>query len=125
MYKNLIRNSEKFNLQIPQTSIPTPTAQDYQLGFLYRYFLQKANDENAYVYEVSEEIYNSYDPNPFWNKVMVKWRITGTAEPIYENNSKLKDCGIINSNKAALGIASLQIKNISLYLPNLLQFYKR
>lgn len=125
MYKNLNKNLQNFNMQIPQTFLPNPSAQDYQLGFIYRYFLQKSNDENAFVYEVSEQTYDDYETNPFWKKVRLKWRISGPVQPLYNEDFTLKDCGVISSNKASLGLASLHIKNISLYLPHLLQFHRK
>jgi hypothetical protein len=36
----------------------------------------------------------------------------------------VSDIGIRESNRAAINLAALKIKNISLYLPNILQFYK-
>jgi hypothetical protein len=43
---------------------------------------------------------------------------------MYNDMGEESDKGVINSNKASISIASLKIKNISLYLPNLKQFHK-
>jgi hypothetical protein len=123
MYKNVAKNIEKFTLQVPNTVVPTPTNEDYELGFIYRYFIQKANDEDSFIYEINLNEYNLYNLNPFWKKLRLKWRITGPINPTY-NNGTVSDRGVIQSNKSSLNIASSQFKNISLYLPNLLQFYK-
>jgi hypothetical protein len=54
----------------------------------------------------------------------MRWRISGPIDEVYDLNGKLIDKGVVNSNKASLSLISLKIKNISLYLPNLRQFYK-
>jgi hypothetical protein len=123
MYKDIAKNIETFNLQIPNTTIPSPTDDDYSKGFIYRYFLQKANDENSFIFEVSENDYISYKNNPFWKNAEIKWRISGPIESV-NISITINDKGVIGSNKAAVSLASSVIKNISLYLPNLLQFHR-
>ncbi len=123
MYKDVANNIDTFTIQIPITIIPSPTDSDYQLGFIYRYFIQKANDENAFIYEVSETDYEIYSENHFWKRIRIKWRISGPSNPIYKNGV-MEDRGVLNSNKSSVSLASSHFKNISLYLPNLLQFYK-
>jgi hypothetical protein len=123
MYKDIAKNLNNFTLEIPNTIIPSPTTKDYKLGFIYRYFIQKANDENSFIYEISETDYSFYSTNPFWKKLKLKWRINGPTNRMYKNG-EIDDLGVINSNKSSLAAASSEIKNISLYLPNLLQFYK-
>lgn len=123
MYRDVAKNIELFTLQLPKTIVPTPNAQDYEAGFIYRYFIQKANDESAFIFEVNQSEYENYEFKPFWKRVRIKWRITGPKTPVYENG-EMKDRGVIQSNKSSVNLASSQFKNISLYLPNLLQFYK-
>jgi hypothetical protein len=43
---------------------------------------------------------------------------------LYSNNGSMTDIGVIASNAASISIISNKIKNIGLYLPNLLQFHK-
>lgn len=123
MYKNVAKNIENFTLVTPNTIVPSPTETDYKLGFIYRYFIQKANDDNAFIYEVSQSEYDLYNHNAFWKKLKLKWRISGPTDPIYKAG-EVEDRGVINSNKSSLSAASSHFKNISLYLPNLLQFHK-
>jgi hypothetical protein len=123
MYKDVAKNIEAFTLVFPNTTIPNPTKEDYRLGFIYRHFIQKANDENSFIFEVSETEYQRYQSNTFWKTLKLKWRIAGPKDPIYKNG-ELDDRGVVNSNKSTISIASSDFKNISLYLPNLLQFHK-
>ncbi len=124
MYKDLIKNKEIYSLQLPKTIVPIPTLEDYDNGFIQRYFIQKANDSNGFAYEVSETEYEQYFINPYWSSQEMRWRITGPINPVYSDNGSITDKGVIESNKSSIAIASTKIKNIGLYLPNLLQFHK-
>jgi hypothetical protein len=79
---------------------------------------------NGFVYEVSKSEYETYSENPYWKADSMRWRISGPIDEVYDLNGKLIDKGVVNSNKASLSLISLKIKNISLYLPNIRQFYK-
>jgi hypothetical protein len=124
MYKNIAKNIENFTLQIPKTVIPIPTEFDYDNGFIRRYFIQKTNDSNGFVFEVSEEVHDELRDNPFWKVADLKWRITGPKETVYNQKGELSDIGVEITNKQIINLTSKTIRNISLYLPNLLQFHK-
>jgi len=124
MYKDIAKNIENFTLQIPKTVIPIPTEFDYDNGFIRRYFIQKTNDSNGFVFEVSEEVHDELRDNPFWKVADLKWRITGPKETVYNQKGELADIGVEITNKQIINLTSKTIRNISLYLPNLLQFYK-
>jgi hypothetical protein len=124
MYKDIAKNIENFTLQIPKTVIPIPTQFDYDNGFIRRYFIQKTNDSNGFVFEVSEEVHDELRDNPFWKVADLKWRITGPKETVYNQKGELSDIGVEITNKQIINLTSKTIRNISLYLPNLLQFYK-
>ena len=124
MYKDVAKNIEQFTIKFPKTIVPNPTKNDYSNGFIQRYFVQKANDINGHVYEVDEVVYSKHIENPFWITTNLYWRITGPIDITYKMNGEVNDIGVRNSNKATISIAASKIKNIGLYLPNLLQFYK-
>jgi hypothetical protein len=123
MYSKL-KNIEKFNIKNPKNVIPTPSDTDYQIGFIRRYFVTKTSDLAGFVYEVSANDFEDYLENAHFICVDLKWRIRGPLEVIYKLNGEIDDRGVSNSNKAAISLASNTIKNIGLYLPNLLQFHK-
>ena len=124
MYKKVANNIDLFIVNTPNTIVPTPTDEDYYIGFVRRYFVRKANDINGFTYEIDKDEYADYIDNPFWTTADIKWRISGPLNPTYKENGEEDDRGVMNSNKAAIGIAASKIKNIGLYLPNVLQFYK-
>lgn len=113
-----------FDLKSPNTIVPVPDDTDYKYGFLERYYIRKANDENGFIYEVDREVYEKYLENPYWIGDVIRWRISGPLNIVYKDNGEIDDRGVIYSNKAAINIASRKLKNIGLYLPNILQFYK-
>ena len=124
MYNDLIKDKEIFSLKTPQTIVPIPSNTDYEEAYIVRYFIQRANDDSGFVYEISLSEYEDYFENPYWISATMRWRISGPLDVVYDANGKLMDKGVIASNKASLSIISLKIKNISLYLPNIKQFYK-
>lgn len=124
MYKDVAGNLNKFDLSYPKTNVPKPSESDYQIGFIRRFFLKKANDSTGHIFEVDRDVFNEYIKNPFWVGDTVKWRISGPLQPVYDKDGKLQDKGISESNKAGIALAFGTLKNLNLYLPNLLQFYK-
>jgi len=111
-YDRLNKNLDIFNIPDIVAHIPKLEDNDYQRGFIKRYFIQKANDENSYVYEVSSDTYSDFNSTPFYKAQYLKWRLTGTPEEVKESNFK------------SVKLASQKIKGLLLYLPNYLQFYK-
>jgi hypothetical protein len=124
MYKDLIQNKKIYSLNIPPTLVPSPTDVDYNNGIIQRYFTQKVNDVNGFVYEINKQTYNELDSNPYWSIAVVKWRITGPLDVVYDDNGKIIDKGVRNSNISSITEAQKNIKNLNLYLIDILQFYK-
>jgi hypothetical protein len=124
MYKDLIKNKTIYSLDIPKTIVPIPTDDDYANGIIERYFAQKVNDINGFVYEINLDTYNELKLNPYWIIENIKWRLSGPLDVIYDNNGKITDKGVRNSNIASIAEGQKIIKNLNLYLINILQFYK-
>jgi len=124
MYNNLISGKTNYSLDFPKTIVPIPSDTDYENGFIERYFTQKVNDKNSYVFEIDKEEYSNLFENPYWISEIMKWRITGPITPVYNIDGILTDKGVIESNNASISIISEKIKNVKLYLPNILQFHK-
>lgn len=112
-YKDIVNLQSEFN-QINITAfIPSPIDEDYKRGYITRYFIQKANDKNAVIYEIRKKTISKFSSNPFYIVTSLDWRIKG--EPI----------DVKKSNSESIRIASQTIPKIQLYLPNLLQFHKK
>ena len=108
--------SNIFDLNTPPTIVPLPTESDYELGFIMRYFVRRANDLNGFIYEIDESTFEFYKNKPFW--------LVGPLNEVYNDTGLLIDKGVINSNRATIAATSKTLKNIGLYLPNILQFHK-
>ena len=124
MYKDVVNNLSQFEIKLPKTIVPTPTNDDYNLGFIRRYFTQRSNDTNAHIFEIDENTYVDYVSSPYWRVMDMKWRIRGPLNQTYKSDGSIDDIGVINANKASIARASQSLKNIGLYLPNLSQFHK-
>lgn len=123
-YKKIANSSMlEFGDILINTYIPTPVDIDYVRGYIRRYFVRKVNDSNGLIYEVSGSEFIRMASKPLYIRVSVKWRISGPKEIIMDGD-KIVDNGVINSNRFAIKYASEKMENLSLYLPNLLQFYK-
>ena len=62
--------------------------------------------------------------NPYWLSESIYWRITGPLDMVYNDNGMVVDKGVFNANRASIRLGAETIKNLGLYLPNILQFYK-
>jgi hypothetical protein len=123
-YKKVTNSSLlEFSDILINTYIPTPVDIDYIRGYVRRYFVRKVNDSNGIIFEVGGNEFTRLQSKPLYIRVSVKWRISGPKE-IIMNGDKIVDNGVINSNRLAIKYASEKIENLSLYLPNLLQFHK-
>ena len=124
MYKDVANNLESFQIDLPKTIVPLPSTTEYELGFIRRYFCQKVNDLNGHIFELDRDVYIELKESPFWKTIDVKWRISGPINTTYKQTGEIDDIGVRESNKISISKASYTLKNIGLYLPNLLQFYK-
>jgi hypothetical protein len=101
MYKDVAKNIDFFKIEYPNTIVPTPISQDYENGFIDRYFItQKVNDKNGHVFEIdSDEYFHLEIENPYWKVEKIKWRISGPIDAVYYNEVVITDdMGVISSN---------------------------
>lgn len=106
------------------TYVPVPSNIDYERGYITRFFIQQSNDTESPIYEISKQNFRKYSTSKLYRGTTLRWRIKGPLEPIFNNRNEVTDKGVRESNKIAIQIASEKIKNLKLYLPHLLQFYK-
>lgn len=125
MYKDIAQNVDIFVIEYPKTIVPNPTENDYNALFINRYFVRKANDLSSHIFEVDKSTFDEYKANPFWLGENLRWRITGPIDAVYNSAGNIDDKGVLDSNKSSIYIASKILPNIKLYLPNLLQFYRK
>lgn len=111
-FNSLLSNLNEFDRVVINTHIPNPTDRDYKVGYIKRYFVQKANDLNSYIYEIDFKNYSLLLNNKFYKTIELDWKLTGDRNEVAQMNMK------------SVRFSSTDIKNLKLYLPNYLQFYK-
>jgi hypothetical protein len=111
-FNELVTGVDDFRSIRIKTHIPTPTDGDYKIGYIQRYFAQKANDDASFVFEVNERQFERLSQSPFYRTVELDWKISGKREDVREMNRK------------SIRFVTPQMKSIGLYLPNYLQFHK-
>lgn len=109
-YKEINKIDSTYNGIKIKTHTPIITDIDYKRGYITRYFIQKANDSESFIYEVDNIGYSTAIDNPFYKLVDINWRLIGTDEQISDSNFK------------AIRLLIPTIPKLYLYLPNLLQF---
>ena len=92
--------------------IPELNESEYDVGYVLRYFAQKANDDNAPITEIDDSNQIEIKMDGYYKIVSIKWRLTGTPQEI------------MDSNKSSIASVYSEMKNLKLYLSNLLQFAK-
>ncbi len=97
-----------------ETHVPNPTDYDYNKSYITRYFIRRSNDLSGVIYEVDVRRISIYATNPFYIWTQIDWKIS---------KAPIEDVEMMNKKSALLG--QKVIPNLSLYLPNLSQFYKQ
>lgn len=115
----------------PSSFYPSPTSSDYNRGWFSRYFVKRANDESAYVSEISKDEFNKFflrDNNVDWALYIVvelRWKISGNRNDVIDPvTNKIIDTGVFDTNAREINKAELHMRGLSDKLSNLLEFYK-
>ena len=103
-----IPNVNKQTPLILKGTTTTPTIEDYNNGFVVRYFAKKANETLSPVFEVSSQ---DFESSPLYNYVSLDWYIKGNKS------------SVLKRNKREVYIASFEIPNVNKILPDF-QYFK-
>jgi hypothetical protein len=90
--------------------VPDLSDSDYENGYITRHFAQKANDDSAPITEIEATSEMELKMDGYYKVSNIKWRLIGTPQQI------------MDSNKASIELVKSEMKNLKLYLSNLLQF---
>lgn len=122
LYKKL-RADLPSNLRPPKAFYPKISEEDYNKGYIERYFLQKRDTKGSPIFEVKRTTYVRYHSTPFYAGVKLKWRILGNLVDKYDDKNIFIP-SVQTSNSKAIAEAEKIIDDINLYLVNLKQFYR-
>lgn len=109
-----------YNYNPPSTYTPSITDEDYNLGYIIRYFVGKRNYFD--VIETNAKGYNLADTT-FYNKISIDWKITGPEYNVYIGKT-LQTTGVVNYNVLRIREADSKIKGMNLILNNPKQFWR-
>lgn len=93
VYNNLKNVNVNEVLLLPSYQKPSPSSEDYNVGYFNRYFAKK-NSQNSYI-EISKDIYSKFkqkDNNYAYNNYLVftfNWKLTGNKEKVANINKKV------------------------------------
>ena len=80
-YKLLVGKKSQIYLKETRT---LPSEHDYERGFITLYFARQANDENAKIFEISQ---NDFElQTPFYEKIALELKITGNEDNVISFN---------------------------------------
>lgn len=82
---NRIKQIVTMNYVQPTPYLSIPTLDDYNDGYLYRYFVQKRNNPLVTIMEIDVNQFNAINTKnqpglngTIWNSAVIKWKLTGS-----------------------------------------------
>lgn len=125
--KDILRYAKLTSTRIdntyPTAYIPVPVQEDYNNGFISRYFVQRRDVIHSPIIEVSSITVSKYASNVYFNTISLRWRISGNIEDEYTQSGILTP-SVISTNTQAILAAAKIMPSISSYLVNPKQFWK-
>lgn len=101
---------------------PSPSDEDYERGYVNRYFAKKIGIINGEIIEISKEQYDEYNGNlSTYNGLMhkflmIEWKIKGRIRDLHENGV-LIESGILDANLRTL-------RNAETIMPGIMNKFK-
>lgn len=106
----------------PLHRILPPTQDDYNLGYMQRFFAKRVNGGVETIVEISKDDVNKLFGNILYMTIDLNWMIDG---PLYDDSfGDIPIYGVVDSNKRMLDMKEKQMPGISTFLSNLTQYYR-
>lgn len=118
-YKKSIRRRPKNKEKYARPFLPSPDVNDYERGYITRYFAKQRNNLDYPIVEIDKTQFDSHPSNniglnfSFYQVLSLRWRITGDAKEVQQSN--------FNTVQKLDSV----MPGIKLKLGNTLQFYKK
>lgn len=114
-YDKLPKKEQLSEHFFPSYSKATPIESDYLKGFVKRYYVRSML--NGIIMETSIRDYSKVKPEAF-EKTTITWKLTG---PINDSGS---EPGVEDTNRRLVNLAEREVKGISNYITNFIEFRK-
>ena len=105
-------SSYKPELEIPDPYFLQPSQEDYDNGFVERYFYKRKGSTT--INEISKSGFDSLN-DPYYQKLKLKWKIVGPL------NDTPEETGIIDTNQRTILLYAGQFEGLEKYLTDLTQ----
>ena len=102
----------KPELTIPDPYFLQPSQEDYDNGFVKRYFYKRKGSTT--INEINEKGFGDLD-SPYYQKLELKWKIAGPL------NDTPEETGIIDTNQRTILLYASQFEGLERYLTDLTQ----
>ena len=100
---------------------PDPTKEDYQSGFITRYFSKKINEEK--IFEINPSTVSLIEAKLYY-VVSLNWKISGSKEKVMNGNI-IEKTGVIESNQEEIDRVKTETQiDLSKKLSNKLEFWR-
>lgn len=109
-----------YNYFLPSSYIPTITLDEYQYGYITRYFVGNINYSN--IVETNARDYNVTNSG-FYKKTKITWKVSGPEYNVY-NGKMLETTGVVDYNKLRINQAAAIFPQITTILNNPRQFWR-
>ena len=126
-YNQLKPNNLSTSLIDPTPYTPKPTAEDYKLGKITRYFARQRNGTQFKIMEIDQTTYNNLNERrgglnySLWKVISIFWQISGPTRDQKVGNIRTR-AGVIDTNQRVLDNAEKNFIGIKQYLTDLQQF---
>ncbi len=108
----IIKQTENYKTLFLEVYEPKLVEQDYQIGYIYRFFIRKRNELNGVIYEIDKYTNKKYINNPLYITTKIRWKIKGNKSEVEE------------ANKKSIELGRQHISNLDTYLKNHSKFWK-
>lgn len=121
-FKNLVTDFTE-----PKPIIIKPTELDYQIGYVDRFFVEKAINVEKYPTEIDNLQYQKYNTTQNINGglyllVILRWKLTGPLRDRRDAKGNLIERGIYEHNALEVERGSRQIPNLNYIIKNYIEF---
>jgi len=118
----ILSNSEEISfLFFPTIHIPKIEKNDFENGFILRFFLKKVNDK--FITEIDNNQYDLFSTSPFYKTTSINWKITGPRNNIIKDG-RVEIEGVEDHNLKEIQTAELTLQGMKQKLTNPLQFWR-
>ena len=121
-FKNLVTDFTE-----PKPIIIKPTELDYQIGYVDRFFVEKAINVEKYPTQIDNLQYQKYNTTQNINGglyllVILRWKLTGPLRDRRDAKGNLIERGIYEHNALEVERGSRQIPNLNYIIKNYIEF---